>query len=311
LSACLLLTRLKIGHSFLLIISVGVTPKIDKSVAIFNMNSATDCPNADTERCQVPWNACYAHKAENIYPNTLPYRRRQEYLWDSMDPETWAEAFLQIVERKRNPVTAVRFSEAGDFRVDSDIVRVNRIAQLLDPHGIDVYTYSASSFLNWDLATDFTINQSNEFSAYGDRLFSAVPTWMMFPRAQLCVPSTMRSLTVSQQMTGRSVVSVDCVSMIPDRTCISRSTDRYLYIGYGRPRASHIYLSDTRVGRFKCVSHVCLDVMTTYADVTVQGEWRMEGEELADLTEDELRDRALDELFDDPWNLMIDVWLSE
>ena len=77
------------------------------------------------------------------------------------------------------------------------------------------------------------------------------------------------------------------------------------------PGASHIYLSDTRVGRFKCVSHVCLDVMTTYADVTVQGEWRMEGEELADLTEDELRDRALDELFDDQWNLMIDVWVSE
>jgi len=150
--------------------------KIDKSVAIFNMNSATDCPNADTERCQVPWESCYAHKAENIYNEVLPYRRRQEYLWDSLDPDTWAKAFLQIVSRKRTPVTAIRFSEAGDFRMDSDIVRVNRIAQILKPHGIDVYTYSASSFLNWDLATDFTINQSNELADYGDRLFTAVPT---------------------------------------------------------------------------------------------------------------------------------------
>jgi len=162
--------------------------KIDKSVAIFNMNSATDCPNADTERCQVPWESCYAHKAENIYPHALPYRRRQEYLWDSLDPETWAEAFLSIVGRKRSPVTAVRFSEAGDFRSDSDIIRINRIAQILKPHGIDVYTYSASSFLNWDLATDFTINQSNELSDYGDRLFSAVPTKDDIPEGAVMCP---------------------------------------------------------------------------------------------------------------------------
>ena len=162
--------------------------KIDKSVAIFNMNSATDCPNADTERCQVPWESCYAHKAENIYKEVLPYRRRQEYLWDSLDPDTWAEAFLQIVSRKRTPVTAIRFSEAGDFRMDSDIVRVNRIAQILKPHGIDVYTYSASSFLNWELATDFTINQSNELADYGDRLFTAVPTVDDIPDGSLMCP---------------------------------------------------------------------------------------------------------------------------
>ncbi len=162
--------------------------KIAKSVAIFNMNSATDCPNADTERCQVPLKACYAHKAENIYPQALPYRRRQEYLWDSIDPDTWAEAFLEIVSRKRSPVTAVRFSEAGDFRSDSDIIRINRIAQILKPHDIDVYTYSASSFLNWDLATDFTINQSNDFSDYGDRLFSAVPTKDDIPEGAVMCP---------------------------------------------------------------------------------------------------------------------------
>jgi len=50
--------------------------KIDKSVAIFNLNAATDCPNADTDRCQVPWESCYAHKAEGMYPQVLPYRRK-------------------------------------------------------------------------------------------------------------------------------------------------------------------------------------------------------------------------------------------
>jgi hypothetical protein len=162
--------------------------KIDSSVAIFNLNAATDCPNADTERCQVPWDACYAHKAENMYPQTLPYRRRQEFLWDSLDPDTWAEAFLSIVSRKRSPVTAVRFSEAGDFRNNGDIVRVNRIARLLQPHGIDVYTYSATSYLDWDLATDFTVNQSNDFRDYGDRLFTAVPTESDIPDGAVMCP---------------------------------------------------------------------------------------------------------------------------
>jgi hypothetical protein len=74
--------------------------KIAKHVAIFNMNSATDCPNAqtienederDTGLCQVPWSDCYAHKAENIYPNALDKRRRQEYLWDNIDAATFAD----------------------------------------------------------------------------------------------------------------------------------------------------------------------------------------------------------------------------
>ena len=150
--------------------------KIANSVAIFNMNSATDCPNAQTEHCQVPWDSCYAHKAENIYPNTLPYRRRQEYLWDCLDAETFAKAFLELVGRKRNAVTAVRFSEAGDFRHDSDIIKVDRVAELLKPHGIDVYTYSASDYLDWSYVKHFTVNQSNNMAKYGDRLYSAVPT---------------------------------------------------------------------------------------------------------------------------------------
>jgi len=147
--------------------------KIAKSTAIFNMNSATDCPNADSEECQVPWSDCYAHKAENQYPAVLPYRRRQEYLWDCLDAHSFAKAFEALVDRKRNSVDSIRFSEAGDFRHRGDIVKVNRIAELVD---VDVYTYSASSYLDWSEAQHFTVNQSNDFADYGDRLYSAVPT---------------------------------------------------------------------------------------------------------------------------------------
>ncbi len=168
-------------------ISFGNT-KIDKSVAIFNMNSATDCPNADTDNCQVPWDKCYAHKAENMYKQSLPYRRRQEYLWDCLDADTFAKAFLALVGRKRNRVTAVRFSEAGDFRHRGDIVKVNRIAKLIQPAGIDVYTYSASDYLDWSDSEHFTVNQSNDFSEYGDRLYSAVPTREDIPEGAVHCP---------------------------------------------------------------------------------------------------------------------------
>lgn len=146
--------------------------KISKEVAIFNMNSATDCPNAEKDNCQVDFGNCYAHKAENMYKQTLPYRRRQEYLWDCLDSETWAKAFQELVSRKRNDVTAIRFSEAGDFRHRGDIVKVNQIAKMLD---VDVYTYSSSNYLDWSEATAFTVNQSNNFEEYGDRLYTAVP----------------------------------------------------------------------------------------------------------------------------------------
>ena len=150
--------------------------KISKEVAIFNFNSATDCPNAETANCQVDFGDCYAHKAENMYKNTLPYRRRQEYLRDCIDAETFAKAFLELVSRKRNAVTAIRFSEAGDFRHRGDIIWAERVAELVSAEDIDVYTYSASDYLDWDLAESFTVNQSNDFSDYGDRLYSAVPT---------------------------------------------------------------------------------------------------------------------------------------
>jgi len=151
-------------------ITAGNT-KITNTTAIFNMGSATDCPNRETENCQVPWEDCYAGRAERQYPGPLPYRRRQEYIWDSMPADMWAKAFECLNSRKRKPFDSIRFSEAGDFRSNSDIIRVNEIAQNVS---VPVYTYSASNYLNWNLATEFTVNASNDLSEYGDRRFKAV-----------------------------------------------------------------------------------------------------------------------------------------
>jgi NAD-dependent dihydropyrimidine dehydrogenase PreA subunit len=153
-------------------ISFGNT-KIADNTAIFNLNSATDCPNRETDNCQVPWSDCYAGKAEKQYDHVLPYRRRQTYLWDSLNSETFAKAFLKVVERKRNPVEYLRISEAGDFRHTGDIIRMDRVAEILGEHGIGVYTYSASNYLDWSEAKHFTVNASNDKEEYGDRRYFA------------------------------------------------------------------------------------------------------------------------------------------
>lgn len=149
--------------------------KIADEVRIFNMNSGTDCPNAHSENCQVG-DACYAIKSEKMYKQTLPYRRRQEYLWDSLDPDTFAKAFLAIVDRARSPVTALRFNQAGDMRDKHDVLKAERVAQLLNERDIDVYTYSASDYVDFSDTDHLTVNMSNaRRPGYGDKHFTAVP----------------------------------------------------------------------------------------------------------------------------------------
>lgn len=150
--------------------------KIANHVAIFNFNSATDCPNAETENCQVPFEKCYAHKTEKMYDEALAYRRRQEYLRDCMDPDTFAGAFMELVSRKRNDVTALRLSEAGDFRHDGDVLWADEVARLLGEHDISVYTYSASNYLDWSVVNHLVVNASNDLSDYGDRRYMAFTT---------------------------------------------------------------------------------------------------------------------------------------
>jgi len=158
--------------------------KVADNTGIFNMNSATDCPNADSTEdnqsdtgvCQVPWKDCYAHKAENVYPDALKKRRLQEYLWDCITADMMAEALLRVKSRKRSDFKHLRVSESGDFRHNGDIRMWDEIARQLGD-SINVYTYSASHKLDaWDTVEHFTVNQSNNLADYGDRQFAAVPT---------------------------------------------------------------------------------------------------------------------------------------
>ncbi len=155
--------------------------KIADHVAIFNMGTAKDCPNRWTSNCQVDGDECYAVNSERMYPNTESFRQRQEYIWDALDAETWAQAFLAHVDRKRSvdrDEVIVRFSQSGDFRHDGDLIKLERIAQLLQPEIENIYTYSASNYLDWDQVESFTVNASNSLSEYGDRMYTAIPPGM-------------------------------------------------------------------------------------------------------------------------------------
>lgn len=155
--------------------------KIANNVGIFNMNSAVDCPNADSDEdnptetgvCQVPWDDCYAHLSEQIYDNVLPKRRLQEFFWDSIDAVTFAKALVRVKERMRSSFDYLRVSQSGDFRHNGDIIKWDTIASIVSPE-IEVYTYSASHKLDWSHAENFVVNQSNNYANYGDRLYGAV-----------------------------------------------------------------------------------------------------------------------------------------
>ena len=149
--------------------------KIADTTAIFNFGSATDCPNRETEACQVPWEACYAGKSERLYGTPLAYRRRQEFIRDSVDAETFAQAFIRMVGRKRKPVDTLRLSEAGDFRTNADLIWANEVAGILRKElDMDVYTYSASFKLKWELAENITVNASNPWFDNANRRFMAL-----------------------------------------------------------------------------------------------------------------------------------------
>lgn len=152
--------------------------KLNNNIAIFNMAAATDCVNRDTKHCQVPDGSCYAVRDEHLFPHTLTFRRRQEFVWDCLDADTFAKAFIELVDRKRNPVEYLRFNEAGDLRHQGDVTRLNRIGERLNQAGIGVYTYTASDFLDFQPPQHrhFTLNASNPHVEHADQAFNVVET---------------------------------------------------------------------------------------------------------------------------------------
>ena len=140
--------------------------KLPASTAIFNMTSATDCPSKIMGLCKVA-DICYAILPEKMYPKTcLPYRDRQAKYWSDNTASDFVLDFMSAVNRKRpiNRPDTLRFSEAGDYRTQADVDKMELIATLLSGEGIACYTYTARSDLDYSNVRYLTINFSG-FSA--------------------------------------------------------------------------------------------------------------------------------------------------
>lgn len=143
------------------------------SVLIFNIGSAHDCANLGTEHCQVDANECYAVADEKTYKNALEYRRRQEFLWDSMDADLFADALIEMISRKKDDVDVLRFGESGDLRHQADLDRVDRVAERLHEHGILTFIYTASEWLDFSDVEHITVTASND-GVPGDQYYNVV-----------------------------------------------------------------------------------------------------------------------------------------
>lgn len=155
--------------------------KLAQHVLTYNITSATDCVHLGKDACQVPKSECYAYNSETQYKNALHYRRRQEILWDHLDAQTFADAFLHNVEMKDNPVSTLRINQSGELRNQHDLNKVAEIASRLNEAGIDTYIYSTQGKLDWSVVdTDHLgVRMSNQDFSPEDKArfayYTAIP----------------------------------------------------------------------------------------------------------------------------------------
>lgn len=135
--------------------------KLPASTAIFNMTSASDCPSKALGLCKVA-DICYALIPERMYPTCKPYRDRQAQYWSDITATDFVLDFMTARNRKRpeNRPDTIRFSEAGDFRTQADVDKMEAIAKLLSDQGIACYVYTARSDLDYRNVRYLVINFS-------------------------------------------------------------------------------------------------------------------------------------------------------
>jgi hypothetical protein len=158
---------------------------LGKDTLILNMNPSADCPSRQRGLCKVA-DICYAKKAERQYPAVIPYRRHQAVAWETSSAEDIYEDIMKIVRRARtNETKFIRFSESGDFNSQDDVRKMSKIADMLEPHGIRMYGYTARKDLNFkNISRNMVVNGS---SFRSDNEFTAVPKdYKLEPQEMIC-----------------------------------------------------------------------------------------------------------------------------
>lgn len=122
--------------------------KLGRDTLIFNMGPASTCPSRKLGLCQIPENRCYALKSEFLYPQVLPYRKRQARYWKRNGPERIARDIRQALKRHKK-IKYIRVNEAGDFYSQADIEKLVKISAFVP--GVTFYCYTARRDLKFDI----------------------------------------------------------------------------------------------------------------------------------------------------------------
>lgn len=117
--------------------------KLSTDTMITNMCTGRDCPAAKLGLCKNR-KICYTLKSERLYPEVLPYRRRQQEYWHNTDVGTIIDDYCLFLDHKYVKVRQFRYNESGDFLTTADIEKLHEIAIALHrKYQIITYGYSA------------------------------------------------------------------------------------------------------------------------------------------------------------------------
>jgi len=126
--------------------------KLGDDTAIFNMGTAKKCPARILGLCITINDGikCYAEKAEDQYPTTVPLARcRQELYWKTNSALNIIEYLNKKLDKRRKLTKYLRFNESGDFWCQEDITKLSTIAEFILLKGITTYGYTARSDLDF------------------------------------------------------------------------------------------------------------------------------------------------------------------
>lgn len=137
--------------------------KLPSTTAIFNMSSAHECPSLKLGLCRAftkdGKHVCYARKFETArFPGVQSHRDNQMRFWLTTTAEEFAWQFLLVNALKEVPFNSLRFSEAGDFHMQSCVNKMERIATILKSYDIKVYGYTCRSDLDFSNVRNMIIS---------------------------------------------------------------------------------------------------------------------------------------------------------
>ena len=131
--------------------------KLSRDTFIINITSYTDCPSRHMGFCALG-NKCYARNPELRFKASLSYKRMQETIWDNTTAESIAYQLISIQQGAYHKARYLRFSEAGDFKSQVDIDKMDIIAKMIKPYGLTTYGYTARRDLDYSNVQHMIVN---------------------------------------------------------------------------------------------------------------------------------------------------------